>query len=133
MTTPLIAVAIQKDGSISPHAGRALYWRVFAVDGTNPEMVWEITMTDGGCLHEWHVRNDGNRHPLHSVDVAIAGSGGDGVIRRLAERNTKLVATTETDPLKAVRNYMEGTLASGAPHNDDDCLNPEHRHQTTSA
>lgn len=133
MTTPLVAVAIQQDGTVSPHAGRALLWQVFAVEGATPEKVWELTLNDAGCLHEWHVRNDGNRHPLHSVDIAIAGSGGDGVKRRLGERDTNLVTTSETDPLKAVQNFLAGNLAAGAPHNDEDCLNPQHRQAAVSA
>lgn len=127
MDTPLIAVGLKQDKTVSPHAGRALVWRVYAVDGTEPEHVWDLELTACGCLHEWHVRGDGNRHPLHMVDVAIAGSAGDGVIKRLAERNTILVTTTERDPFKAVRDYLSGYLAVGAPHEEALCLNPEHR------
>ena len=128
MSTPLIAVAVREDGTISPHAGRALQWQVYAVDNTGdaPENVWNITLTQSGCLHEWHVRGDGNRHPLHSVDVAIAGSGGEGVIRRLAERNTQLVDTAESNPLQAVTDYLAGTLKPGRPHDERECLDPDH-------
>lgn len=127
MTTTLIAVAIRDDGTVSPHAGRALHWRVYAVstltDGeAGPVPAWDILLTDMGCLHEWHVRQDGSRHPLHTVDVAIAGSGGEGVHKRLAERNTTLVTTAEPDALKAVLDYMAGTLAPGLPHDEADCL-----------
>lgn len=126
MTVPLIAVAVNDDGSLSPHAGRALRWLVYAVENGNVEEVWRINLTAPGCLHEWHVRGDGNRHPLHSVDVALAGSGGDGVIRRLAERGTQLVATAETNPLAAVNAYLSGTLLPGAGHDESQCLDPEH-------
>ncbi len=125
MTTKLIAVAIQEDGTVSPHAGRALQWEVFAVDNSTQEPVWTLSLTDSGCLHEWHVRGDGNRHPLHGVDIAIAGSGGEGVTRRLAERNTELVTTTESNPLQAVVHYLEGNLPDGLPHEEAECLHNE--------
>jgi len=127
MTTTLIAVALRDDSTVSPHAGRALRWRVYAVstltDGeAGPAPAWDIVLTEMSCLHEWHVRQDGGRHPLHAVEVAIAGSGGDGVHKRLAERNTTLVTTAEPDPLKAVLDYMAGTLAHALPHDEAQCL-----------
>lgn len=128
MTVPLIAVAVSAEGRIAPHAGRALIWEVYATENTEqePEWVWTLQLSDSGCLHEWHVRGDGHRHPLHSVDVAIAGSGGEGVIRRLAERNTHLVTTAETHPLLAVKHYLSGTLEPGRAHDERECLAPEH-------
>lgn len=133
MTTTLIAVAVRPDGTVSPHAGRALLWRVYAVstltDGeASPVPAWDIHLTQSGCLHEWHVRPDNGRHPLHTVDIAIAGSAGDGVHKRLADRNTTLVATSEPDPLKAVLDYMSGTLAPALPHDERECLHPGDDH-----
>ena len=125
MSTPLIAVAVREDGTISPHAGRAIFWQVYAVETDQPEHVWDIILTEAGCLHEWHVRGDGNRHPLHSVDIAIAGSGGEGVTRRLAERYTELVSTTQMEPFQAVLDYLAGQLKPGGDHDETECLDPE--------
>lgn len=127
MNSTLIAVAV-KDLKVSPHAGRALCWEVYVTTEAEPEptLCWEIHLSETGCLHEWHVRPDNERHPLHGVDVAIAASGGDGVKRRLAERNTELVETAETDPLQAVLNYIEGSLKPGLGHDEKECLDPEH-------
>ena len=133
MKSKLIAVATNKRGTLSPHAGRARMWTVFLVDGDEPpQPVWDIKLNEASCLHEWHVRPDPERHPLHSVDVAIAGSAGDGVIRRLAERGTELLITAEESPLKAVVDYLNGTLAPALPHDEQQCHDPdhrEHRHQ----
>ncbi|MGR9053483.1 MAG: NifB/NifX family molybdenum-iron cluster-binding protein [Gammaproteobacteria bacterium] len=127
MNEQLIAVAVTDDGEIAPHAGRASRWLVYAVSATaEPNLAWTLDLTDVGTLHEWHVRGDGNRHPLHSVDVAIAGSAGDGVTRRLSERNTQLLTTTETSPLAAVAAYRAGRLAEGLPHEEQNCLNKDH-------
>ena len=133
MNELLIAVAVDPNGTLSPHAGRAKHWQVFAVDHEQrkAEWVWSIDLTDESSLHAWHVRGDGNRHPLHAVDVAIAGSAGDGVIRNLAMRQTKLITTAEKNPQLAVLAYVDGNLSDGLPHDGTVCLNPaqhEERH-----
>lgn len=117
MDEKLVAVAVKNDGSIAGHAGRAKHWQIFIVnDEAEPQLAWTLDLTETGCLHEWHVRGDGNRHPLHTVDVAIAGSAGEGVIQRLLERNTELLTTSETSPEQAIADYCLGKLAEGLPH-----------------
>ena len=130
MISTLIAVATRKDGTIDSHAGRAQFWQVFVVTEEKPFPVhaWDIQLTDVGCLHEWHVRPDNGRHPLHYVHVAIASSAGEGVRRRLDERGTMLVDTAETDPLQAVKDYVAGCLKPGKGHDEADCLDPENHH-----
>ncbi|MGA0198596.1 MAG: NifB/NifX family molybdenum-iron cluster-binding protein [Prochlorotrichaceae cyanobacterium] len=125
MTEQLVAVAVTDDGSIAAHAGRALHWMIYTLSETAPpQAAWTLELNNVSCLHEWHVRGDGNRHPLHFVDVAIAASAGEGVRRRLQERNTQLFTTSETDPQKAVADYQAGTLAEGLPHEAQACLHP---------
>ncbi|OAI24476.1 NifB/NifX family molybdenum-iron cluster-binding protein [Methylomonas koyamae] len=126
MAQKIIAVAMNQDGTIAAHAGRAATWQVYAADEFGAELAWTLDLTEFGGLHEWHVRGDGNRHPLHYVDAAIAASAGDGVIRRLAERNTELVTTSETSPQQAIAAYLAGKLAVGLPHDDQQCLKGHH-------
>lgn len=122
MTEKLIAVAVTDDGSIAPHAGRALQWRVYVVaDEAETSLAWTLDLTQTGCLHEWHVRGDGNRHPLHFVDIVLAASAGEGVRRRLQERNTELLTTSETHPDKAIEAYRAGNLPEGLPHEKQVC------------
>ncbi|ESA38941.1 nitrogen fixation-related protein [Leptolyngbya sp. Heron Island J] len=117
MTEKLIAVAVTDDGSLAPHAGRAVQWRVYVVaDEAETNLAWTLDLTQMGSLHEWHVRGDGNRHPLHFVDIVLAASAGEGVRRRLQQRNTELLTTSETHPDKAVAAYRAGTLPEGLPH-----------------
>ena len=133
MSNALIAVAVLKNGTISPHAGRAARWQVYAIsNGAEPQLVWSLELTAAGSLHEWHVNGDGNRHPLHGVDVAIVKSAGEGVTRRLAERDTVLVTTSESDPLTAIGQYLDGTLPAGKPHDEAECLDPEHHREVSS-
>jgi hypothetical protein len=121
MTKKLIAVAVTPDGTIAPHAGRALHWQVYAVADTATTLAWTLDLTSTGCLHEWHIHDDGNRHPLHSVDVAIAASAGEGVRRRLQQRDTELLTTAEPNPLQAIAAYQTGTLPAGLPHEKTPC------------
>ncbi len=123
MREKLIAVAIRTDGSIAPHAGRASRWMIYVVaDDSGANLAWTLDLTEIGTLHEWHVRGDGERHPLHYVDVAIAGSAGEGVKRRLLERNTELLTTIEISPLNAIEAYLSGGLIEGVPHEEQQCL-----------
>ncbi len=123
MNEKLIAVAVGDDGNIAPHAGRASRWMVYVVNNeSGASLAWTLDLTDIGSLHEWHVRGDGDRHPLHYVDVAIAGSAGEGVKQRLFERNTDLLTTSETSPHKAVEAYRAGKLIEGLPHEEQHCL-----------
>jgi hypothetical protein len=64
------------------------------------------------------VRGDGNRHPLHFVDIAIAASAGEGVRQNLQQRKTELLTTSEENPAKAIVAYLAGTLPEGAPHEE---------------
>ncbi len=122
MMEKLIAVAVTDDGSIAPHAGRALQWRVYVVaDEAETSLAWTLDLTQTGCLHEWHVRGDGNRHPLHFVDIVLAASAGEGVRRRLQQRNTELLTTSEAHPDKAIEAYRAGNLPEGLPHEKQVC------------
>lgn len=129
MDSKLVAIATDDSGQVAPHAGRALLWHVYLITAgdPHPELAWEIRLTDIGSLHEWHVRDNPERHPLHAVDIAIAGSAGEGVVHSLAERGTDLITTAEIAPLQALTAYMEGTLPPGLPHEEQHCLNPQQR------
>jgi hypothetical protein len=117
MAEQLVAVAVTDDGSIAAHAGRALHWQVYVVaDEAETSLAWTLDLTQVGCLHEWHVRSDGNRHPLHSVDIVLAASAGEGVRRRLQQRDTELLTTTVAHPDKAIEAYLAGNLPEGLPH-----------------
>lgn len=122
MAEQLIAVAVTNDGSIAAHAGRALQWQVYTVsDQAAPCLAWTLDLTGCGCLHEWHVRGDGNRHPLHFVDIAIAASAGEGVRQKLQQRNTELLTTSEENPERAIAAYLDGNLPEGLPHEKVAC------------
>jgi predicted Fe-Mo cluster-binding NifX family protein len=125
----LIAVATRTDGVIASHAGRAHFWTVFDVwPGQSPVEVYSLTLADDACLHEWHVQQFPERHPLHGVDVVIASSAGDGVIRRLQERGVLCVTTAQGNPAQAVQDFLAQKLAPGLPHNEHECGGEGHQH-----
>ncbi|MFC3608343.1 NifB/NifX family molybdenum-iron cluster-binding protein [Stutzerimonas tarimensis] len=125
----LVAVATDRQGKIASHAGRAHRWEVFDVwPGEAPESAYSLVLAEHACLHEWHVCDFPERHPLHAIDVAIAASAGDGVIRRLAERGVELLCTDEVEPAVAVRAWLAGELSPGLPHEDPGCGGEGHQH-----
>jgi len=125
----LIAVAVKPDGSLAGHAGRARRWIVYDVwPGEEPKEAYTVILAEDACLHEWHVATYPERHPLHNVDVAIAQSGGEGVVRNLSQRETRLVMTSETDPLAAVKAYLAEVLPPGLPHDEAACGDHAHTH-----
>lgn len=127
-TCRLIAVAIDRQGHVAGHAGRAHRWRVFDVwPGEAPDGAYTLELDEHACLHEWHVCEHPERHPLHAVDVAIAGSAGDGVIRRLGERGVSLLTTGESDPERAVKAFLADALPPGQPHDEHSCGGEGHQ------
>ncbi|MGD1928977.1 MAG: NifB/NifX family molybdenum-iron cluster-binding protein [Leptolyngbyaceae cyanobacterium] len=122
MTEKLLAVAVTQDGTLAAHAGRALRWQVYVVpEAADISLAWTLDLTKTGCLHEWHVRGEGDRHPLHLVDIAIAASAGEGVRRRLQARHTELLTTSEPDPETAIKAYRVGNLPADLPHETPVC------------
>lgn len=126
MNPMFVAVAVTEQGSIAGHAGRALQWQVFTVEDDQINLAYTLHLEDHACLHEWHTAKSPERHPLHAVDVAIAGSGGEGVHRQLRQRDTVLVTTAEKDPLTAVRGYLDNSLPEGMPHDHSGCKSETH-------
>lgn len=118
----MVAVAVNPDGTIAPHAGRALHWRLYDIwPGGRIRPVSTLSLDAHACLHEWHVCAQPERHPLHEVDVVIAASAGDGVIRRLGERHVRVITTAAPYPDRAVTEFLQGTLPAGLPHEDGAC------------
>lgn len=126
----LIAVAVDRAGCIVGHAGRALGWQVFeCTSGKGPAYAYALVLDEAASFHVWHTRDYPERHPLHQVDVVIAASAGDGVIRKLGDRGVQVVTTTESDPLMAVQLFLAGTLPEGLPHGEHDCDGEGHQHE----
>lgn len=118
----LVAVAVDRNEQVAGHAGRAHHWWVFDVwPGESPELAYRLNLAEHACLHEWHVCEQPERHPLHGMDVAIAAGAGEGVIRRLGERGVSMLTTCESDPQRAVEAWLAGNLPAALPHEEHAC------------
>ncbi len=117
-----IAVTSQNFRTITGHAGKSRRFLVYEVpeDG-EPMEVERIDLPMGMAFHDF--RGDGP-HPVDIADLLITGGCGDGFRRRLAARGVQVVATSETDPVAAVRAAArDEPLPPPAPH--------EHHHPHT--
>jgi predicted Fe-Mo cluster-binding NifX family protein len=110
---PKIAVASQNFRTVTGHAGKTRRFLVYRVEpGDEPEEIDRLDLPKEMSFHELH---DASPHPLDGVQVLIVGSCGEGFVRRLARRGIEVVATAETDPLRAIRDYLAGTLKPPQP------------------
>lgn len=109
-----IGVSSQNFRSITGHAGKSRRFIIFEPDGASG--VREIDRLDlpkEMSMHEYR----GPRHPLFELDALITGGCGRGFINRMAAAEVYVVATSETDPRKAVLDYLQGKpLPPPAPH-----------------
>jgi len=109
-----IAVASQNYRTVTSHAGKTRRFLVFEVDGSGPPReIDRLDLARDMTLHAFHGPGP---HPLYAMDAVIAGSAGPGVVRRLHARGVGVAATTETDPLRAVQGWRDGTLPPAPPH-----------------
>ncbi|MDE1987418.1 MAG: nitrogen fixation protein [Alphaproteobacteria bacterium] len=117
------AVASQNFRTITPHAGKTRRFLLFeAAPGCEPVETGRLDLPKEMSMHEFR----GTTHPLHEVNVVIAGSAGPGFVARLRERGVIAVTTAETDPHKAVADYLAGALQPASPDEECDCHGHTH-------
>ena len=114
-----IAVASQNFRTVTPHAGRTRRFLIYEAEpGLTPVEASRLDLPKDLALHQWH---DAGPHPLDQADVIIAGSCGPGFVERMAARGIIAVATSETDPVRAVTAYLAGTLPAAAGQGSRPC------------
>ena len=117
-----IAVSSQNFRQVTGHAGHARRFLVFKVDDANSiNLVNRLDLPKELAIHGF---DDRQPHPLYDVDVLITGGAGEVFRQRLAMRGVRVVATGETDPETAVRDFLAGAVKA-AEANDhvghEDC------------
>lgn len=108
-----IAVTSQNFKSVTGHAGKSRRFIIFDV-GTpcdTPEVVW-LDLPVEMSFHEFA----GGKHPLDDMDVILTASAGQGFIAKLAQRGIQVITCGESDPRKAVRDYLMGVVKPANPH-----------------
>lgn len=107
-----IAVASQNFRTVTQHAGKTRRFLVFeAGAGGAIEETGRLDLPLEQSMHEFR----GGVHPLDVADVLIAGSAGEGFVRRMGERGISVVVTDIADPLAAIGAFLRGEIAPVRP------------------
>jgi predicted Fe-Mo cluster-binding NifX family protein len=113
----LIAVASQNFRTITPHAGKTRRFMIFdAQPGQTPQEIDRLELAKDESIHEF---NEAAAHPLDAVNVVIAGSAGQGFVDRMASRGVKAVSTAEADPVRAIEQFLAGSLLPPGPDTEE--------------
>ncbi|MBJ7532686.1 hypothetical protein JDN40_00920 [Rhodomicrobium vannielii ATCC 17100] len=104
-----IAIATKDWQSVAGHAGQSRFWLLYdlsSVKAGDPlPAPTHIQLTNAEILHYFE---DDAPHPLDGVDVVVAGSAGDGFVRRMKKRGADVLLTGETDPTAALNRILAG-------------------------
>jgi predicted Fe-Mo cluster-binding NifX family protein len=110
-----IAIASQNRREITDHTGRCRKFWIYEVDegAVSGKELLELPKEQS-----FHDTSPHEPSPLGDVQVLIAGGMGTGLVRRLETMGIEPLITTETDPDKAVADYLAGSLStrSAEPH-----------------
>lgn len=120
-----IAVTSQNRKTITGHAGKC---RKFWIYETEDRVVRDKHLLELPLEQSFHESHGSTPHPLDDVNVLICGGMGQGLQQRLKQKGIHAVATTETDPDRAVAAWLEGTLAEAAPEAHDHDHDHDHDH-----
>ena len=108
-----IAVASSDSLKVTGHAGQARRWLVFEAEpGQPPVEIERIELPKELVFHHW---SGEGAHPLDGIQAVIAQSAGEGFLNRLRQRGVDAVMTAETDPVKAVADYLAQSLSPPKP------------------
>lgn len=108
-----IAVASKGFEKVTGHAGRARQWLLFDIPAGSGELrVSQVTLSKGQSFHHF---KDGVPYPLDGISALIATSSGTSFVRRMQKGGIDAVMTAETDPYKAVADYLRKQLKPPRP------------------
>ena len=114
-----IAVASQNKTSIADHTGQCQNFWIYEVNATEILGKELLELPQGQSFHDT-CRND--PHSLDNVGILIAKTIGQGLRTKLEQRSIEGIATPESDPDRAVRAYLDGSLVKAAPTaNESEC------------
>jgi predicted Fe-Mo cluster-binding NifX family protein len=119
-----IAVASQNRKTITGHAGRCRKFWIYEVKGREVKDKSLMELPIGQSLHESHDQP----HPLDDMHALITGGMGQGLVRRLSSMGIEGLVTSETDPDKAIADYLLGRLITLSPKDHDERNTHAHHH-----
>lgn len=132
-----IAVTSQNRKTITGHAGKCRKFWLYELVGQHVQDKQLIELAITQSFHEVAHTGAAARlaHPLDGINCLIAGGLGRGLQNRLKQQGIQAIATSETDPDRAVAAWLAGTLAEIEPeahegghdhHHDHDDDQPPH-------
>ena len=102
-----IAVAAKDHWTqVSGHAGQTRDWLIFDCQPGQPLPAPRRIQLSKEQLP--HYFQDDGPHPLHDVEIVVAGSAGDGYLRHMEKWGAQVLLTGETDPLAALEKILAG-------------------------
>lgn len=101
-----IAIATNDYTHVAGHAGQARHWLLYDSDSAAPEPE-RIHLERSQVFHHWE--SDGP-HPLDGISVILAGSAGDGFLRRMEKRGVQVLLTGERDATRALAAVLKGEV-----------------------
>lgn len=112
-----IAVASRDGKTVSGHIGRCADWIVYEITtAVEPAQVAEVERVTLPKELVFHHFQDDKPHPLQSCNVVIGGSCGESFVDKMKnKRGIEVVLTAETDPVRAVVDYVSDTLLPAKP------------------
>ena len=100
-----IAIATNDYTHVAGHAGQARHWLRY--DSDSPGAPERIQLEKAQVFHHWEGEGP---HPLDGTAVIIAGSAGDGFLRRMAKRGVQVLLTGERDATRALTAVLNGEV-----------------------
>jgi predicted Fe-Mo cluster-binding NifX family protein len=101
-----IAIATNDYTRVAGHAGQARHWLLYDSDLDTPEPR-RIQLEKAQVFHHW---DSDAPHPLDGISVIVAGSAGDGFLRRMTKRGVQVLLTGERDATRALSAVLNGEL-----------------------
>jgi hypothetical protein len=101
-----IAIATKDYTQVAGHAGQARHWLLYDSDSESAEP-GRIQLDKAQVFHHWE--GDGP-HPLDGISVIVAGSAGDGFLRRMGKRGVQVLLTGERDATRAFAAVLAGEV-----------------------
>ncbi|NOR68999.1 MAG: nitrogen fixation protein [Methylomarinum sp.] len=107
-----IAVASQNRREITEHTGRCRKFWIYKIEN---ETIVNKELLELAKEQSFHDSSPQEPSPLDDMQVLIAGGMGTGLVRRLEDKGIQPLITMETDPDKAIEDYLQGTLVTKNP------------------
>ncbi len=120
-----VAVTSQNFRTVTAHAGKARRFLIYDISNPcSPREIERLDLPKEMSFHEFH----GDHHPIDGVDALVTGGAGEGFVARLGQRGIEVVMCGETDPLQAVKDYIQGTVKPVPPGEHEHGHHHHHHH-----